>query len=123
MSRVLLVEDEDEVAAVCERLIREAGHEVTRAATVQQATKLLTGERRFDLAVIDIRLPDGSGLTLLSAFYAQRGRGPGVIVVSGYVAREDIAGIPGDVIFLTKPEAIDQLQAALAKSLPPPRED
>jgi DNA-binding NtrC family response regulator len=123
VSRVLLVEDDDAVARVCEQLIRDAGHDVTRAASVREAQRVMESDRRFDLAVVDIRLPDGSGLTLLPGFYAQRGRGPGVIVISGYIARDDIAGIPSDVIFLEKPHGVEQLAAALTRALPQHRED
>ena len=74
MARLLLVEDNDDVANVVAREIRNSGHEVVRVATMAEA-RSLDRTIRFDAALIDAKLPDGEGQRLADWFYAQRGRG------------------------------------------------
>jgi DNA-binding response OmpR family regulator len=63
MKRLLLVEDDRSLGAtLCERLQRE-GYEVAWAETKQRALKKL-GEGLWDLVILDIGLPDGSGFEL-----------------------------------------------------------
>lgn len=60
---ILLVEDEDIMRAfICERLNAE-GYRVSEAENIAKATMLLKQEQP-DLIVLDILLPDGSGLAL-----------------------------------------------------------
>ncbi len=61
--RLLVVEDEVNLGqTLSERLVR-AGHEVVWARSAASAREEL-GRQRFDLALLDIGLGDGSGLTL-----------------------------------------------------------
>src|SRR5438132_4121169 len=63
MKRLLLVEDDRSLGAtLCERLQREK-YEVYWAETKQRALKKL-GEGLWDLVILDIGLPDGSGFEL-----------------------------------------------------------
>ena len=63
MKRLLLVEDDRSLGAtLCERLQREK-YDVAWAETKQRALKKL-GEGLWDLVILDIGLPDGSGFEL-----------------------------------------------------------
>ena len=63
MARVLLVEDEPSLGrTLCERLQKEK-LDVTWAQTIAAAEAAL-GAGRWDLAVVDVKLPDGSGFGL-----------------------------------------------------------
>lgn len=60
--RVLLVEDDDRVAAaLCDALGRH-GFDLHRAATLAQAMSMLADD--FDVVLLDLMLPDGNGLEL-----------------------------------------------------------
>ena len=59
--RILLVEDSARVAAIAGTALRGSGHSVETSATCSAALTEL-GNARFDLAIIDVGLPDGSGL-------------------------------------------------------------
>jgi PAS domain S-box-containing protein len=61
---ILVVEDDDAVARVLGIILGRAGHTVTRAATIAEARRSLTSARPA-VILLDMKLPDGSGLDLL----------------------------------------------------------
>ncbi|MDP6980715.1 MAG: sigma-54 dependent transcriptional regulator [Myxococcota bacterium] len=63
---MLIVEDDQGVRSSLERSFERKGYRVMGAATVEAATRLLSMQK-VDLLLLDIRLPDGSGLDLLAA--------------------------------------------------------
>ena len=63
MKQIFLVEDDTAIAKNLTRLLRTEGFAVTLASTQAEAFTLLDG-KRFDLALIDISLPDGNGFTV-----------------------------------------------------------
>jgi DNA-binding response OmpR family regulator len=58
--RVLIVEDEHELAAVIARVLDRSGFAVDVASTTAEALRLQTA-RDYDVLVLDRTLPDGSG--------------------------------------------------------------
>jgi DNA-binding NtrC family response regulator len=64
-SRILVVDDEASVTGALELVLGDRGHEVESARSVGAATELLKGDP-FDLVFTDLRLPDGSGIDLLT---------------------------------------------------------
>jgi len=78
-ARILHVEDDTDVLRVVAAVLGRAA-EVETATTLQEARHKLT-ESRFDLVIIDIGLPDGSGLALLDLIKDCRPRPP-VLVFS-----------------------------------------
>ncbi|MBB3952163.1 sigma-54-dependent transcriptional regulator [Aureimonas jatrophae] len=67
--RVLLVEDEPVAARLLQAQLASVGGRVTTAGGVQEALRLLSYER-FDLALVDLGLPDGSGLSVVGGAVA-----------------------------------------------------
>jgi DNA-binding NtrC family response regulator len=63
--RILVVDDERSVTDALKLILAEFGHPVESAGTIAEATALLRGSP-YDLAFIDLRLPDGSGIDLLA---------------------------------------------------------
>lgn len=63
MKRIFLVEDDKAIAKNLILLLRSEGFVVTHAHTRNEALSLLA-ENKFDLALIDISLPDGNGFTV-----------------------------------------------------------
>ncbi|HEX6182389.1 MAG TPA: sigma-54 dependent transcriptional regulator, partial [Pyrinomonadaceae bacterium] len=64
-SRILVVDDEASVTGALELVLGDRGHEVASARSVGAASELLKGDP-FDLVFTDLRLPDGSGIDLLT---------------------------------------------------------
>jgi two-component system, OmpR family, response regulator QseB len=72
--RILIVEDSQLVTEAFSILFTEAGYEVESAATVAEAIE--RGSRQgLDLILLDLTLPDGSGLDVLEAL-REHGRLP-----------------------------------------------
>ena len=63
MKQIFLVEDDQAFARNLTRLLRSEGFSVTIASTQREAVSALT-ECRFDLALVDVSLPDGNGFSL-----------------------------------------------------------
>jgi len=79
--RILLVDDElDLRMLVAERLGLE-GYKVTEAGRVKEAISRMT-ESEYDLLLLDVRLPDGTGLDVLR-FMKESGRHTPVIMLTG----------------------------------------
>ncbi|MCC0706864.1 MULTISPECIES: response regulator transcription factor [unclassified Clostridioides] len=63
MKRIFLVEDDKAIAKNLMLLLHSEGFEVTHAPTRGEAIAILSSNK-FDLALIDISLPDGNGFTV-----------------------------------------------------------
>jgi two-component system phosphate regulon response regulator PhoB len=60
MARILVVEDEADIREVLDYNLKRDGHDVALAATAREGLRLAR-ERRPDLVLLDLMLPDGSG--------------------------------------------------------------
>lgn len=99
---VLCIDDDAVVQILLEEVVRLAGGGYHRAGTAREAEALL-GARRFDLVLLDRRLPDSDGLLLIEAI-RRRGDSP-VIVLSEMDCPQDLQlglGL-GAEEYLTKP--------------------
>ena len=112
---VLLVEDEDEVAALVSEMLAELGYEVTRANGASAALGALANGRNVDLVFSDVMMPGGmNGLELSREIHRRRPTLP-VLLTSGYadVVKEDAKreGVP----LLPKPYQLSDLEAAIER--------
>ncbi len=111
--RILLVEDHEDTRGTLSRLIERWGHAVEAASTVAEALQLAT-EKRFDLVVSDLGLPDGHGNDLMEELRKTSNiRG---IAVSGYGTDADVERslAAGFDVHLAKPIGAQRLKAAIA---------
>ena len=63
LNRILLVEDDDSLALGIEFALKDEGYEVKRTATLRGGREIFESED-FNLIILDINLPDGSGYDL-----------------------------------------------------------
>jgi len=109
--RILVVEDEDSIASFVMKGLTAEGHAVERAANVADAIGLGVAYD-FDLILLDLILPDGSGLDVLKGVRAVRPDVP-VIVVSALGEVDDKVTLldAGADDYLVKPFAFAELAA------------
>ena len=79
MTRVLIADDEASIRFVLREALSAAGHDVVEAVDGNEARERL-GTQRFDLALLDIRMPGPSGLELLDEV-ASRGADAPLVVI------------------------------------------
>lgn len=87
MAQLLLVEDDALLGEALKAALEQDGHAVALAHNAAQAQKLWQAVR-FDLCLLDIRLPDGSGLDLCAGF--RQARDTPVIFLTANDTDEDI---------------------------------
>jgi len=109
--RILLVEDEDRVASFVMKGLTAEGHSVERASTVADAIAFAL-TRDFDIALLDLLLPDGHGRDVLVAVRPAKPELP-VIVLSALSEVEDKVELLdlGADDYLAKPFAFAELSA------------
>ncbi|HEV7322627.1 MAG TPA: response regulator transcription factor [Ensifer sp.] len=111
--RVLLVEDDQVLGEALRDHVAAAGHAVDWFTRILDATAA-TDTVSYGLILLDLRLPDGAGLTLLQAL---RGRGDGtpVIVLTAHDQVSDrIEGLnSGADDYLVKPFDLDEMTARM----------
>jgi signal transduction histidine kinase/CheY-like chemotaxis protein len=114
---VLLVEDDDEVAALVADMLRDLGYEVVHASSANAALGALANERPLDLLFSDIMMPGGtSGIELAREVRQRRPELP-VLLTSGFAegsrSEADALGVP----VLAKPYGLDELRDAIRDAL------
>ncbi|MFS1932520.1 TMAO reductase system sensor histidine kinase/response regulator TorS [Vibrio splendidus] len=123
-AKVLLIEDNPVNCIVAEGFLNNLGHEVVIATTGQEARTIFSGQE-FDIALVDINLPDCDGVELIQQLkddvrqheQDEIRKVPPMIAVSAHVFNEEVesylsSGFDG---FLPKPlekEALSQLIVA-----------
>jgi len=118
MSRIFLVEDDKAIAKNLVLLLRSEGFTVTHASTRGEALALLTGNK-FDLALIDISLPDGNGFTVCTEI-KETGDIPVIFLTASGDEASVVTGLNiGADDYITKPfrprELIARIGTALRK--------
>ena len=111
---VLVVEDDEAVARVLGIMLQRDGHSVTLAGSLSEARKALA-DRRPSVILLDMKLPDGSGLELLDHLAATAGlEQVPVVVLSGVEPTFDHRTRSDRVVeWLIKPFAERELLRAL----------
>jgi len=111
--RLLLVEDEFEMAAWLQRALAQSGFEPEHAPDAATAQRMLA-EAHYDAVVMDLRLPDKHGLVLLRELRSSGDVTPVLILTAQGALHDRVRGLNlGADDFLTKPFALEELEARL----------
>jgi len=112
--RLLLVEDEAEMASWLVRAFKQSGFVPDHAPDAGTAESLLAGND-YDAIVLDLRLPDKHGLNLLADIRKAGNRTPVLVLTAQGSLQDRVKGLNvGADDFLTKPFAIEELEARIA---------
>ena len=111
--RVLFVEDSDRLSAVVPRLLESEGHHVLGVGTAAAAKDALAREA-FDAAVVDIGLPDGSGIEICRHARAEGHDLPILLLTARNGVSARVEGLDaGADDYMVKPFAPAELTARL----------
>jgi two-component system KDP operon response regulator KdpE len=115
-ARILLVEDDDETRAAVARVLIAHGYEVVEAPDGRTARERWE-DRRPDLVLLDLGLPDIDGIALIRLM--RREATTPIIILSGrYEEREKVEALDrGADDYVTKPFGIDELGARIRVAL------
>jgi two-component system nitrogen regulation response regulator GlnG len=116
-SRILIAEDEESIRFVLTRALEGRGYHVRAFAEGLPALAALRANA-FDLAIVDIRLPDVSGLDLLSRARDESLEVPFLVMTAESTMQNAIEAMKrGAFDYLTKPFDIEEVQLLVERAL------
>jgi two-component system nitrogen regulation response regulator GlnG len=117
MSKLLLVDDEPVICHSFRRLFAAPDLAVLTAGTVAEGWSRVEQDRP-DVIVLDLQLPDGSGLDLFERIRAADPKRPVVFLTAHATTETTIEAMKrGAFDYLTKPLDLEQMSAVLARAL------
>jgi len=115
--RILVVDDDETARRTVSRILtRLSGHSVTKSSSALEALGLLESQP-FDLALLDIVMPDMGGIELAQDL-KRRWPATSVIMMTGYDSHEyAVTAVKFATAYLTKPFTSEALLAAVHDAL------
>lgn len=109
--RILLIEDDRVVADYVEKGLGEAGHCVLHASDGMQGLDFALNEH-FDVAIVDLMLPQLDGLSVIQGMREQRRKAPVIILSAKRTVDDRVSGLrKGGDDYLIKPFSFTELLA------------
>src|SRR5436853_3942003 len=114
---ILIADDEESIRWVLERACAQGGHRVVTVASGTEALATLRGEA-FDIALIDIKMPDVSGLDVLTRAREDRIDTLFIIMTAQNTMANAIEATKrGAYDYLTKPFDLDQVELLVGRAM------
>ena len=111
MNRILLLEDDEALGRGICMALETPDCTVTHSGTRRQATDILQS-MVFDLLILDINLPDGSGLELLKTLRQNGDLTPAILLTANDLELDEVTGLEaGADDYITKPFSLAVLRA------------
>ncbi|MBI4541957.1 MAG: sigma-54-dependent Fis family transcriptional regulator [Gemmatimonadetes bacterium] len=115
-ARILVVDDDDFFRLIIAERLGGLGYDVGQAGSLAQA-RALVAEAPPDVALLDVRLPDGDGTELLAELVRDTDAACVMITAHGTVESAVAALKLGAADYLEKPFSLERLEATLASAL------
>ena len=115
MSRLLVVDDEANIRLLYAEELAEEGYDVGTAANISEATEKLQGGT-FDLAVLDIKLKNESGIELLQQLVKERHDMPVILCSAFSCYKDDFSAWLADG-YVVKSGDLSELKQEIARVL------
>jgi two-component system KDP operon response regulator KdpE len=127
MTRILLVEDNDLNRSLVRAILKRAQDPGLKAATIVDAPTLADARTElgaggtFDVILLDMHLPDGSGLSLAEELNRNGSARPPIVALTAAVLPAEQAATltAGCDAFIAKPYTSGQLLEAISRLVPP----
>ncbi|HHY47775.1 MAG TPA: sigma-54-dependent Fis family transcriptional regulator [Firmicutes bacterium] len=115
--RILIVDDEANMRRILSELLTEQGYEVAAAKDGAEAIRRAT-DSRFDLIILDLKLPDVDGITVLREL-KKRGLTAAVVVLTAFSSIETAieAMKLGAYDYIPKPFKVDKLKDVIKNAI------
>jgi CheY-like chemotaxis protein len=116
-SRILHVDDDPDIRLLMSASLQQFGYVVATAGTNSEALELAK-RIKFDLCILDVKLPDGSGIELCQKINGLQPEVP-VVYYSAYASDEEqeaALSVAGDA-YLKKPVSAEKLEKTLSELL------
>lgn len=111
--KILLVEDDENLAFSVSRGLKEEGYEIIKAATARDARQLLD-TNPIDLILLDLGLPDDDGMNLLAEWREKKLNLPIIIVSARSTLEDKVKGLDiGADDYIVKPFEFEELVARI----------
>ena len=119
MAKVLVVDDDPDILQLVGARLRMSGHDVITASSAVEALRAVGERGRPDVAVLDVAMPNASGMDLVKMLRARpETRELPVVFLSARVSPEDVArGKAMGAQYLTKPFEGQALTQAIERCL------
>ena len=116
-TRILIVEDDENIRKTMKNILQQRGYETDTAKTGQEAEQKAKA-KIYNLALLDIKLPDMEGTQLLAKLHANTPKMV-KIMVTGYPSLENAMESlnQGAVAYVTKPVKPEKLLALIKEKL------
>jgi DNA-binding NtrC family response regulator len=116
--RILIVDDEASLRTTLFRALDRKGYQVITSANVKEAETISQSDKPVDLAIVDLKLPDGDGIELMSRL-RQIHPNIQVIILTGHASIESAveATRSGAFHFVTKPCNLDEILSLVERAL------
>lgn len=116
IQRILVADDEESIRWVLRKALTKQGFTVDLASDGGDA-KTMFMRRHYDMAILDIKMPDLSGLELLRYFQEQRPEMLVIIITAESSMKNAVEAMKlGAYDYLTKPFDLDALEAIIVKA-------
>ena len=117
MKHIFLLEDDETLGRGIAMALTRTDTSVTCRSTLTLARETLA-EERFDLLILDVNLPDGSGLDLLRQVRSEGNATPVILLTANDLELDEVTGLEaGADDYITKPFSLAVLRARVNAQL------
>ena len=126
LGKLLILDDDEILLRRLSKSMESFGFEVTAVSSIEEAEEIIE-KIIFDTAVLDLKLADGSGLSIERKLSSSNPKCRAIMLTGfGNIATAVAAMKVGAIDYLPKPASAEQIKNALVdydKPLPPPPDD
>jgi DNA-binding NtrC family response regulator len=116
-SRILIVDDDENIRKVLETILSDEGYTIESADTAKKAIEK-TEKAFYNLALIDVRLPDMEGIELLTKLHDTKPK-MRKIIITGYPTLQNAVGAvnKGADAYIMKPFDVEKMLQTIKNQL------
>ena len=117
MAEILIVDDDEGMRSILSSLVEKLGHNPSCASSLKKGIQAASS-RAFDVVFLDVNMPDGNGLSVLTEFKTAPS-GPEIIIITGYGNPDgaEMAILSGAWDYIEKGAGLKEMRLPLVRAL------